>query len=234
MVSHGILDNIKFTKRLSYLVGGISVFILIFSFIYYGINHWFFIDRVVVTGKMEHVDTKKLSEFIESRVYGNLFAININALQDDFGKFPWLKDVIVSRDFPNSILVEISEYTAVARLANIGLVADDGAVFAGVDNTQRLPLIHAREVDVGDALFEYKLVNDIFSKHQVRVEQIFMTSPGVTKIDFSNKLRVVFCGIAIESQVHLLSDYWDKLYSLNPKLNYVNMCYKNALAINKK
>ncbi len=40
------------------------------------------------------------------------------------------------------------------------------------------------------------------------------------------------CGSNIASQMERLDQYWDKLYTINPGLNYINMCYKDALAIN--
>ena len=42
----GILDNVKVINRLAYLIGGLAVFLLLFSFIDYGVNNWFLIRYV--------------------------------------------------------------------------------------------------------------------------------------------------------------------------------------------
>ena len=43
---------------------------------------------------------------------------------------------------------------------------------------------------------------------------------------------VTICGNDISTQLSLLDKYWQKLYDINPKLSSINLCYKNALAIN--
>jgi cell division protein FtsQ len=226
-----IFDNVKFINRLSYLIGGLAVFILLFSLVDYGINNWFTIDKVTITGDMEHVDQKQLTDTTISAAQGNLFTLSLNNMQAQFLQIPWVKHIIISRNFPNDVMVLVSEYTAIAHLGNDRLISADGKIFNGVAS-ESLPVFDTKIGDVSEALTDYQLIGRIFKDRGVDVERIYINGFGITKLYFSNDLQVVLCGTEIELQLKLLDKYWTKLYTTNPGLNYVNMCYKNALAIN--
>lgn len=232
------LDNVKFINRLAYLIGGLAVFILIFSLIDYGITNWFLVENVIITGEMNHIDSKGLVYLAQDKVQGNLFTLDINEIQEDFFNMPWVKHVNVMREFPNSILVGLSEYSAIARLGDEALIADDGNVFNGVDTDKQLPVFYVAEQNTSEAIADFKSINKILNHRKVKITELALNGFGITSFTLSaespvTQLKVVICGVQVESEVRLLDQYWDKLYSINPGLNYINMCYKNAFAINE-
>ena len=226
-----ILDNVKTTNRLAYLIGSMAVFILLLSFIDYAVSNWFVIEKVTITGNMDHINPKQLNYVAENKIQGNLFTLDINELQDEFRQIPWVKHITIYREFPNSITVGVSEYNAVARLGNDGLISADGKIFSGTE-ADDLPVFNVPSQNISEALTDYQLISKLLHKRQVVVKQLDINGLGITKVDLSNNLHIIICGTEIENQIKLLDQYWDKLYQVNPGLNYVNMCYKNALAIN--
>lgn len=226
-----IFDNVKFINRLAFLIGGLAVSILISSFVSYGINTWFSVNRVIVTGDMEHVDQNQLTKTATDKVQGNLFTVDINEIQAEFLQIPWVKHISVTRSFPNDIVVLISEYKAIARFGDSNLISDDGQVFNG-SATENLPIFNTSVGNISEVLSDYKLIGQILKSRDVSAKSIYTNGFGITKLYFSNNLNVVICGSDIEVPLKLLDSYWDKLYAINPGLNYVNMCYKNAMAIN--
>ncbi len=226
-----VFDNLKFINRLAFLIGSFAVFILISSFVGYGINNWFIINRVIVTGDMEHVDENNLKSVAIKSVDGNLFTLNINKMQADFLEIPWVKKIAVSRGFPNDVIVNISEYKAIAHLGVAQLISDEGKVFNGVA-TESLPVFDTSLDNVSEVLNDYHLIERVLPSRKLSINRISINGIGITKLYFSNSLEVVICGSEIETNLKLLDSYWDKLYTINPGLNYVNMCYKNAMAIN--
>ena len=226
-----IFDNVKFINRLAFLIGGLAVFILIFSFVSYGFNAWFSVNRVIITGDMEHVDQNDLSQTAIDTVRGNLFTLDINEMQSGFLQIPWVKHISITRSFPNDVVVLISEYKAIARLGNSYLISNEGKVFNGIA-TESLPVFNTAVENVSEALSDYKLIEQVLANRNVTADSININGFGITKLYLSNGLNVVICGSDIEDSLRILDNYWDTLYVTNPGLDYVNMCYKNAMAIN--
>ena len=228
---NNLFDNLKFINRLAFLIGGLAVFILVFSLVEYSMNNSFTVNKVIISGNLEHVDNQDLSDTAIKSVSGNLFTLNINEMQASFLQIPWVKHITVSREFPNDVLVLISEYTAIANLGNSQLISADGRIFNGIAS-ESLPFFQVATENVSEALSDYQLIGKILQGRHVLVNRIFINGLGITKLFFSNNLQVIICGTDIEAQLKLLDNYWDKIYTINPSLNYINMCYKNALAIN--
>lgn len=233
LISMVFFDNIKFINRLAYLVGGLAIAILGFSVINYAINNWFVVENVIITGNIEHVDLKSLTLVAQEKIRDNLFTLDIEEIQDDFRHIPWVKHVTVMRDFPHSLLIGVDEYSAIARWGDEGLIASDGNVFNGNDANKELPVFYVAQPNVSEAISDLNMINSMLGKHNVHLTELNLYGFGITKFILSNQLKITICGSEIESQIVLLNKYWDKLYELNPGLNYVNMCYKNAMAINQ-
>src|SRR3990167_8742952 len=159
-----MLDNVKLINRFAYLIGGLAIFLLLVSAIEYGINNWFLIDRVTITGNINHVSAQQFSYIAENRLEGNLLTLDIDSLQEEFRQIPWVKEVTVSREFPDSITVSLTEYNAIARLVDNGLVTQDGQVFDGADDSVTLPIFNVPLKNIHEAISDYDQVQPILTK----------------------------------------------------------------------
>lgn len=228
----GILDNIKAINRLTYLIGAFSVFIIIGSAVLYVLENWFTIDRIIIKGNTTHITREQLSYIAKNRLRGTFFTLDINNLQHEFMQIPWVQSVTVTRDFPDSITVNINEYEAIARLRDESLISMSGGIFSGADDSTALPVFNGLASQVPGFLNDYKLLKPFLQAKKISLTRLDITGSGITKVFFSNNLQVVICKADIGLDLAVLFKYWDKLYQLNPNLYYVNMCYKNAVAIN--
>lgn len=228
-----LLDNTKFVNRLAYLIGGLAVFIILFSSMIYIVQNWFCVLHVTITGNINHITEMQLSNVAKNNLRGTMFTLDIDELQAEFRQIPWVKSVTVTRSFPDSITVNVTEYDAIAHFGDNGFfIAEDGRVFYGAINDPALPTFYVPEQKIPDIVSLYKAGTDIFKKRDISLNKIYWLGVGITKIEFSNKLQVIICGLDVINKLTVLDKYWDQLYKLNPGLDSVNMCYKNAVAIN--
>lgn len=224
--------SVKLLDRISYLVGMVGILIISTSLLYYVINNWFLILRVVVTGDIHHITNKELMDvFDKNDIEGTFFTLNIGKLQQDVKKIPWVKDVVVERSFPDTLRINIEEYSAIARLDGQGLISKDGKLFKGVASNDSLPLFDINPSNIPQVIKMYNNINSMLKGHQVVVTSLVYRGDRLSKFKFSNNLEVVICGDDINGSFQLLDKYWNQLYNIDPQLKYVNMCYRNALAI---
>jgi len=238
-----VLDNIRFVNRLSYLIWVVSIAILLFSGVYYMVQNWFPIKRITIDGDAPHITKEQLSYIASHRLIGTFFTINIDELQHEFHKIPWVSQVSVLRNFPDSITVKILEYKAVARWGQDDLLSADGRIFNGAESKTDLPVFYASQSQIKDVLMVYDTLDELFKIHELKIQKIIYNGVGLVKLYLSNNLELVLCGInsgndigsglgsGFTGDVQVFNKYWDQLHEIKPKMTYVNMCYKNALAI---
>jgi cell division protein FtsQ len=217
---------------MAYLIGAFAVFIIFASFGLYILQNWFTIERITITGKTTHITQEQLSYIAKNRLRGTFFTLDINRLQREFLQIPWVQSVTVIREFPDAITVNVNEYEAVARFGEDGLVSESGNVFIGADDSTTLPTFNGYASQIPQFLNSYNTLKPFLKAKNINLNQLDLNGSEITKLYFSNNLEVVICAADISKGVEVLSKYWDKLYQLNPNLTYINMCYKNAVAIN--
>ena len=228
-----IIENIKFINRMTYLIGSIAAVIVLCSIIYYGCNTWFWIKQINITGDTQHININAVSQIARNSIHDNLITLDLQELQVKFNHLPWIRQVVIYRQFPNVINIVISEYVAIAQLSNHDLISPVGTVFGGDElHQQDLPIFNVPINELGEAIKRYTLINQALQPHHVTISKLFMNGYGLTKITLSNNLSVVICGINIQHSIQILNTYWNKLYNINSALSDINMCYKNAIAIN--
>jgi cell division protein FtsQ len=230
--SLGVLDNVKFVNRLAFLIGALSVFIVFVSIVIYVLQNGFKIEHITIKGNTAHITREQLSYIAKNRLRGTFFTLDIDNLQREFTEIPWVQSVTVTRDFPDAITVNINEYQAIARLGDEGLISLNGRIFSGADDRTTLPVFNGLSTQVPQFITNYAILKPLLSANNISLTRLDLSVSGISRVFFSNNLEVVICNFDISATVKKLSKYWNKLYQLNPDLTYVNMCYKNAVAIN--
>lgn len=218
---------------MSYLIGVLAVLIIITSIGIYITDRWFRIERIVVTGDMHHVSKAQLDYAAKYELHGTFFTLNLNRVEQVFNQIPWVKSVIVQRDFPDGINIKITENVALARWNNNSFISSDGDIFTGDDSSSndKLPILYAENKQAGDVIKLYDSLTPVFNGHNIALDKLYYVGVGLTKLYLSDNLQVVVCGTEVAKRLKMLFGYLPRLYAINPNLNYVNMCYKNAVAI---
>lgn len=227
-----ILDNTKVVNRLAYLIGAFSVFIVLASIVLHVLQNWFTIDRIKIKGNTTHITHEQLAYIAKNRLRGTFFTLDINSLQREFLQIPWVQSVTVTRDFPDTITVNVNEYDAIARFGDEGLISSSGRIFSGANDSTTLPTFNGQANQALKFLNDYTALQPLLHSKNISLLRLDITNWGTTRVFFSNELAVIICTLDITAQIDTLAKYWDQLYQINPALNYINMCYKNGVAIN--
>lgn len=226
--------NEKSINRTTYLINVMTLIILIYIGIYYIAQNWFKIKKIAIEGDTDHILTKQLSFIVKDQLNGTFFTLNIDELQNKFKKIPWVKDVTVYRNFPDGITVKIEEYKVIGDLGKGSLLTHDGQVFSVDDDSNNInfPYFDVDNTNINDLLKIYELIMPFLNEKNLKLTRLYLSSSGITKIHLSNDMIVTICSFDISNKWDILVKYWDRLYKINPLLNSINMCYKNAVAIN--
>lgn len=227
------LDNAKFNNRLAFLINFASVLILVFCLLHYIARNWFTVNRIIIEGDIYHVTPVQLTYIAQNRLHGTFFTLDIAGLKSAFQEIPWVRQVSVKRHFPHTIIVNVEEYKAIARIGDDDMLAENGDVFDGADNdNSSLPVFYVSSSRAALALEKYKQIQSILIRHDDSLSKLWLTSPLITQFTTKNNLQVEICSTDFNNSLIKIDKYWDKLYKINPKLNSINLCYKNAIAIN--
>jgi len=123
-------------RRLTVALSVVALIVVAVGFVWVRSTDLFAV-RYVSVPVSEHVSAEAMRTALRSASGVNLLRISTQDLEDSLGAIPWVRTVRVYRHFPDTLEVDIDEYTAVALVRDAEgvdwLLAEDGRVLQPVD-----------------------------------------------------------------------------------------------------
>lgn len=94
------------------------------------------LKRVDVKGDLRHVTYQQVNYIVTREFKGNFFTLDLAQVGKGFQKLPWVRNVSVRRQWPDTLEVTLEEHVELARWAGGGLVNTRGEVFQAASNSQ--------------------------------------------------------------------------------------------------
>ena len=94
------------------------------------------LKRVEVKGDLRHVTYQQVSYIVTREFKGNFFTLDLAQVGKGFQKLPWVRNVSVRRQWPDTLEVTLEEHVELARWADGGLVNTRGELFQAASNSQ--------------------------------------------------------------------------------------------------
>jgi cell division protein FtsQ len=130
--------------RAALLLGVVAVIsaVMIFGYNFTISSPYFQIKEIVVRGCKELTE-KEILSLAAVRPSQSLLAINMGTVARRVEANPWVKEVIVGREFPNRMIIEVHERTAVALIKcdnGFSLMDIDGVAFKNLEKSDEITI----------------------------------------------------------------------------------------------
>ena len=93
------------------------------------------LKRVEVKGDLRHVTYQQVSYIVTREFKGNFFTLDLAQVGKGFQKLPWVRNVSVRRQWPDTLEVTLEEHVELARWTRGGLVNTRGELFQAASNS---------------------------------------------------------------------------------------------------
>ena len=93
------------------------------------------LKRVDIKGDLRHVTYQQVSYIVTREFKGNFFTLDLAQVGKGFQKLPWVRNVSIRRQWPDTLEVTLEEHTELARWSGGGLVNTRGELFQAASNS---------------------------------------------------------------------------------------------------
>lgn len=174
-----------------------------------------------IVSPSEHISQEELKKLM-GKLSGNLFHLDLNAIQTSIKKNPWVLEAKVSRLFPDRIRVDITEKKAAALLSMDG----DGLYFLDPYGKKIAPLrpsdhsgfpvisgLNREQYEKGDLILKaYELV-------QLYESKSFLKKLSISEVAYKEGIGYIVFTRHPVFEIRVGQDYWDeKFYRLEKVL----------------
>ena len=225
--------------RLLPLVG--CVFVLLIAIAgYQQLQAWLSqsVDRVVITGVLQHVDKQILIKKIKPMLKQGFVLLDLGMIRKQLQQEPWIDQVRVVRRWPNQLLVDIREQQPIARWGQSGFLNHRGQLFEPlampknmlIDND--LPLLKGPAGESKQVMNNFRSLTELLRQRNLKLRSLLLDQHKnwIAMLDSGVKITLGQDQI-LEKMRRFMRSYQKVLVADFERVESIDMRYSNGLAV---
>lgn len=191
------------------------------------------VRHVSINGDFYHLSPKSLQERASKVVRGGFFNVNVDAIQEVVSEEPWVKEIMVSRIWPDRIMVDIKEQEAIAKWKNNALINEDAFIFYPDISTipEQLPYLSGPE-NSANLILEYLHKFTEIIPNTVKVKELHLSDRRSWELILDNNLVLHLGKTDVLEKTRQFFKYYSSISVTDGRqINYVDLRYTNGFVI---
>ncbi len=188
------------------------------------------VKHVEVKGDLRHVTYQQVS-YIVTQFKGNFFTLDLTQVGRGFQKLPWVRNVSVRRQWPDTLEVRLEEHVALARWAGGGLVNQQGELFQAAAAAD-LPTLSGPVGTHQEIAQQYQQFSQLLAPLQLKTATLAMSERRAWQLKISTGLMLELgrdqAPQRLEKFVHA---YTATIARMPRPVAHVDLRYPNGFAV---
>ena len=244
-------DNAILLRKIANALIAFSVLAMGYGVVYY-VAHLpglLPVRSVRLSAPPQRISATDLLKVMRSEVRGNLVTVDIKRVRQSLEKLPWVRNVSIRREFPQSLTVQMEEHQAFARWNNSALVNQHGEIFFA-ESEQVLPGFIGQDGAAAEIAQHYVQFNQQIASLGLSVAQIALSPRHAWQLRLNNgtvlelgredmqqrlarfvavqKTEDIASGLASSGRLPKSLTRWPRTEST---VAYVDLRYRNGFAV---
>lgn len=194
--------------------------------------------RVVkMANPLQRANENSVRAALAAHLDGGFFALDVGAIKEQLEANPWVEKAVITRVWPDTLSVAITEEIAIARWGEDRLLNQYGESFAPelAEDDLTLPLLKGPDGMERKVMEQYQVFNQMFSDTGLRVREIDLSERGSWTLRMDNDLLVSIGRSNVMERVQRLVKFYERhLYAEVDKVAAIDLRYNNGISIRNK
>lgn len=192
------------------------------------------IETVKITGHFQHISREDVEKRIAPHTNTSFYRFSVNQIKDELLALPWVERVVVTRVWPSTIDVKLTEHKAIATWNRMGLIDTRGQLFLPSKESFPVGLPHL----MGPA-GQQKRVLDQYGKFEQRLKplglniaQIEWDSRGAWTLVLNKDVKIIIGREKVDAKLERFVQVYPKIRaSRSGDPAQVDLRYNNGLSV---
>ena len=190
------LPQLQFKQRPAFYAGLLFFIVALVTLLWLAVkaNNWLHsqqsapVRQVRLYGDFHHIDATVLHQTLQQQYVGNFFSVNVDQVQQFLLQQPWVYQVAVRKQWPDALVVVVTEQRPVAIWNQQQLLNTQGEVFqAPIEQLKTtLPMLTGPEGSQQDALAMFRHMQGLLALHKFNAVALGLTERFSWQVSLSN------------------------------------------------
>ncbi len=196
------------------------------------------VERIIVSGKLEHTQSAALENMVQPALVGGFLNADLERIQAQLQSLPWVYEASVRRRWPNALELHVVEQLPIARWGRDGFLNHEGVVFQSAGEQkewQELPLLRGPQGSAVELTAVYQKISEILTPNKLLVKELAMDDRGELEVSLQGDISLVLGREEIVNRLRrFVVVYAAELVSKREQIVRVDLRYQNGLAVEYK
>jgi cell division protein FtsQ len=191
------------------------------------------IKEIQLGGEFDQSRSTEIEADLE--VYGGsgLMSIDLDRLKVEIETTPWVARARISRQWPNTLVVDLEEHRLVARWNQAGYVSDQGRLVQGYRVDREMPLLQSTAQDPLELLQQYRSLSQAMSQIDLQLSELRESRTGDLDLLLDNGILLKLGSRDLLNRIQRFIAIWQlDLKQRSQQIQQIDVRYANGLAVN--
>lgn len=188
--------------------------------------------EIRISGQFQHLNPGQLKQILQPQIQGGFFSIHLESLRQSLMAHAWVEEVSIRR-IPGILYVNVREAKPIARWNDQYLISSKGQFFlAPSDAPTGLPILRGSLGKEMIVFENYKKINILLSKLQLKLQEITLDQRGNWALTLSNGILVTAGRDDVLFRMERLVHWYPQI--VNDKaseITHIDLRYSNGVAV---
>ena len=216
------------------LLAGISVLLItLISYNNINLNQMMPIQKVKIEGEFDFLDKTRLRDQAIPAVNGGFFNVKLSVIRDALINMPWVEDVSVRRQWPDSLLVRVIEKKPVVLWGENGVISAKGELFMPSQKLAlKLPHLSGPDGQHKIMLKELARMQAWLIETGLHIEKINLNARRSWTLTMSTGMELRLGREQMHERLNrFVSVYKEALETEKREIKHIDMRYTNGFAV---
>lgn len=195
------------------------------------------VERVVINGEFERVSADQLEAVLRTSVGQGFLAADLKEIQQRIASQPWVASAQVSRLWPDTLAVTVTEEQPAARWGQSGLLNAHGRLFIreATHIPAELPRLSGPEGSEVEVASRYLVIREELLERGLGLAALELDSRGAWTMRLSNGISVRLGSADVDARLNRFYEALDVVVTnVAADLEFVDMRYTNGFSLGWK
>jgi len=195
------------------------------------------VEQIRIEGDMRYVSENDVREVVNNFIRESLVAVDMDRIKQSLELKPWIRTVEIRRQWPDTMILTLTEEKAIANWGESQLLNQDGEIFSpeSTRGLETLPHLYGPDRSARKVMEQYQLLNQLLYPSGMRIVELGVNARGAWALELANGVGIRVGKDRVIEKIKRFVDFaGPALIEQMVDIESIDLRYANGIAIKPK